>query len=266
MNSFVEKVINYKLPQSYLDYISGKGREDCECFEFVYYDEFFGRERFSGGEILTLPAPNDDDLLDTFILQPDLFLEGFLAFAKTNESGYICFDYRQEWKTKDPAIVYRSAKEIVSLGKNFEEFLASCQDVHFEWVEKTEIDGIEFVEKIAEISIPYSYGDFIKICDPSVPIKVRLQNLEAIFLSLKQCQYTNLLDVFLSQPEFFPQNLIAFADTGGGDFICFDYRQDQLSNNPPVVLWQHEADEGEVVSFVAHNFEEFLSILKEPTD
>lgn len=76
----------------------------------------------------------------------------------------------------------------------------------------------------------------------------------------------NLIDNYLKPPEFFPKNLLAFGENGGGNMVCFDYRADLNTNNPPIVYWNHEAEVGKDVSFIAKDFEEFLSMLKEPED
>lgn len=72
----------------------------------------------------------------------------------------------------------------------------------------------------------------------------------------------SLLSTFNSPPEFFPEGLVAFSEDGGGNYICFDYRQGKKNSDPSVVFWNHEAEIGKDVSFVAINFEVFLSMLK----
>ena len=85
------------------------------------------------------------------------------------------------------------------------------------------------------------------------------------FLGFEDEEY-NIIDSYLSPPEFFPSGLIAFAENGGGDLVCFDYREDKNRSDPPIVYWNHEADVGKDVSFVAKNFDEFIGMLKEPED
>lgn len=63
-------------------------------------------------------------------------------------------------------------------------------------------------------------------------------------------------------PEFFPQGLLIFTDPGGGGIICFDYRNNPQSNNPPVVFWRFGAEPDTDISFIAKDFDEFLSILR----
>jgi len=57
------------------------------------------------------------------------------------------------------------------------------------------------------------------------------------------------------------RGIIPFGITGFGDYICFDYRADPKTDNPPVVYWAHEFNEGEDVIPLAPNFEEFLDML-----
>jgi SMI1-KNR4 cell-wall len=54
--------------------------------------------------------------------------------------------------------------------------------------------------------------------------------------------------------------LVPFASVFAGDFLCFDYED---NDEPKIVLWNHDlSDEGEPVTEpVADSFEEFLSML-----
>ncbi|MDR0695641.1 MAG: SMI1/KNR4 family protein [Holosporales bacterium] len=64
--------------------------------------------------------------------------------------------------------------------------------------------------------------------------------------------------------EYFDEDIVPFGETGGGDLICFDYRN-HAGNNPPIILWLHDVEE-ERISFIANNFEEFINMLHEPED
>jgi hypothetical protein len=67
--------------------------------------------------------------------------------------------------------------------------------------------------------------------------------------------------------KYFDSRLIPFGETGGGDFICFDYRNDQKTDNPPITYWCHDAQEPNGrTSFIANSFEEFINMLHEPED
>lgn len=84
-------------------------------------------------------------------------------------------------------------------------------------------------------------------------------------LSLNE-NYENFMYLYYNPPEFFPKKLLAFGGDAGGNQICFDYRKNPKTNNPPIVYWDHEASEGRDVSFLANNFSEFLLMLKESDD
>jgi hypothetical protein len=61
-------------------------------------------------------------------------------------------------------------------------------------------------------------------------------------------------------PEFFPKRLIPFAPDGGGNYVCFDYRD--CKENPPIVFWHHEIEENEGIFPLANSFDEFTNNLK----
>lgn len=95
------------------------------------------------------------------------------------------------------------------------------------------------------------------------------QNTVGFIYGVNRSEYNfgyDLIYQYKNPPEFFPANLVAFAETGNGDRVCFDYRLNPKTDNPPVVYWNHDADIGQDVSFVANNFEEFIQMLKEPED
>lgn len=124
------------------------------------------------------------------------------------------------------------------------------------------------------VNLPELYIGLMKNCDAGAPIKTdfeyydishgcKISSALGCFLGFSDNEY-NILDMFQNPPEFFPEGLIAFAETGNGDYICFDYREGKDNPDPLVVYWSHEADVGKDISFIAKNFEEFLSMLKEP--
>jgi hypothetical protein len=134
-----------------------------------------------------------------------------------------------------------------------------------------------FLEKIIGILFPLLYIDLIKNNDGGTPIQCcfqyydeysckKLEGAIGCFSHLNDSDHLTLLDNYNDPPEFFPKGLIAFAENGGGDFICFDYRQGKDNPDPPIVYWRHGADEGKDVSFIAKNFEEFINMLYEPED
>lgn len=132
---------------------------------------------------------------------------------------------------------------------------------------------LELIEKKIDISFPKVFIDLIQNYDGGVPDKdifsyfdIReskfCMNCIGSFLCINSNQYGDLLSTYLDPPEFFPEGLVAFAEDGGGNLICFDYREGKDNQNPPIVYWNHEADIGQDVSFVAKDFETFIGMLK----
>ena len=81
-----------------------------------------------------------------------------------------------------------------------------------------------------------------------------------------ECDSDNLLHHYYDPPEFFPKDLVSFSEIANGDRLCFDYRDNPKTDDPPIVYWNHESAIDESVSFVSKNFDEFIKRLKEPED
>jgi hypothetical protein len=63
--------------------------------------------------------------------------------------------------------------------------------------------------------------------------------------------------------DHFTPGLIAFAEDGGGNYLCFDYRGGKDNPDPPIVLWHHEFHSGgEEPFFVAKNFDALVDLLR----
>jgi hypothetical protein len=69
-----------------------------------------------------------------------------------------------------------------------------------------------------------------------------------------------IIDRIESPPEFFPEGLIPFATDGGGNYVCFDYRN--TKENPPIVFWHHEIEKNDGIFFLNDSFEDFINNLK----
>ena len=134
---------------------------------------------------------------------------------------------------------------------------------------------IEIVaENIGVKVFPLGFIDCIKQCDEGVPEKtvfrfVNPQNglteIDEIgsFLSFLPRRKTNILKTIFTIPFFKEKNLVPFAETGGGDYICFDYSVSGFEDNdPPIVFWLHENDNGKEISDLGVNFNTFMAKLE----
>jgi len=140
---------------------------------------------------------------------------------------------------------------------------------------------IEFVEKNLGVKFPLKYIECVKQADcctikddcfwitnlysekdPKTMIQCNLGE----FTSFDPNQY-NILKRMFYLPDFFPKGLLPISDDGGGNLVCFDYRESGWHDpNPPMVCWMHEWEEDKSIVFVANNFEELLLKLEPNCD
>lgn len=76
-------------------------------------------------------------------------------------------------------------------------------------------------------------------------------------LSIHPADKGNVLDVFNWIRDRLPGEVIPFANTPSGDYVCFDYRGSAIQ----VVFWDHERasqDPEAALSFVAPTFTDLL--------
>ena len=79
------------------------------------------------------------------------------------------------------------------------------------------------------------------------------------------------VQLHVSHPDYYGlPGIVAFASTGEGDMVCFDYRDNLKSCEPRIILMIHDEyitheDESVtmVIEFIANSFDEFLNILYE---
>ena len=108
----------------------------------------------------------------------------------------------------------------------------------------------------------YSFGKLLSFREP-MPREVRRRVLAEPDAWQDVTGYPWLsIEAFLNDlPPGMDAGLVPFSENGGGDFLCFDYRQNRGDHDPPVVIWLHEfLDDGPVVR-LADTFESFLTKL-----
>lgn len=138
---------------------------------------------------------------------------------------------------------------------------------------------INMVENTIGFTFPISYKEIVSKYDKLklesylfkfIDIYNREEERDLNFLSRKKDNIENIFDEqHISNPEYYGiPNIVAFGICANGDYICFDYRDDILSNNPKIILLYHddfvENDDGSssmVVNFIANNFDEFIKSL-----
>lgn len=114
--------------------------------------------------------------------------------------------------------------------------------------ESVETDGMGFLYSFREPMDRYLKGIYRN--DPDLWRDMDIQPWWTI-------EDVNLLE----RAEHFTSGLIAFADNGCGDHICFDYRSNKSDPNSPIVIWLHEFYP-DSVGQISRNFAEFASSLR----
>lgn len=140
---------------------------------------------------------------------------------------------------------------------------------------------VRHLERKLQIKLPRLYVTFItahngacilsRIFDYNDPNRCRessdsvaFTNAETIADKVKSLQSAEEPDWDVKYR--FEDGLIPFGDNGGGDMICFDYRTNRTTDDPPIVIWNHDMGLEHRVVFIANNFEEFVNMLHEPED
>jgi hypothetical protein len=140
------------------------------------------------------------------------------------------------------------------------------------------VEVMRELEKTQNVILPKAYVDFIskhngvrlevnsfEYYDPNIGNKnsdsIAFNPAEKIQKSIDLLQYDEEPDLDIKYR--FEDGLIPFGDNGGGDLICFDYRKDRTTDNPPIVIWNHDMGFEHRVIFIANNFEEFINMLHE---
>ena len=121
---------------------------------------------------------------------------------------------------------------------------------------------IKFSKKYVELMIEHNGGRVKKnIFEYFDKYENKIFEGNIYLLPLNRPDFS-LLETYSDPPEFFPEGLVPFADDGGGNLTCFDYRK--TKENPSIVFWVHDDPEGEDVHFVANNFDDFVAMLRKP--
>ena len=147
---------------------------------------------------------------------------------------------------------------------------------HIKWdtcLNQASDDSISAAQEIIPYRIPNLYFDLMRNCDAGVPLETEFEYYDVshkcilpqslgCYLGLEDEEY-NIVELYQNPPEFFPKGLLAFAETGCGNFLCFDFREDPECKQPNIVFWRSGAMEGRDISFIASHMDAFLEMLAE---
>jgi cell wall assembly regulator SMI1 len=133
--------------------------------------------------------------------------------------------------------------------------------------------AIKQVEQSIGVRFPSDFLEVMRVCQGGTPIErmrfdyqhPRIGSVGSglgILLNFIPGDSSNILEVMkdLSYDAQLPEKVIPFADDGGGDMMCLDYRDDP--GYPKVVYWAHEESKDESIFPLARSFTEFLDMLE----
>lgn len=135
---------------------------------------------------------------------------------------------------------------------------------------------VKSIENSLGVEFPRDFIDYAKKYHGGMPNKTDFDYFDPVKGAKAVSGLGQLLSFDLSRPmnivknyqtladDNFPKGIIPFANTAGGDQICFDYRQNPAT--PSVVLWKHERHVEESIVPLATTFTDFLKMLYEPED
>ncbi len=133
-------------------------------------------------------------------------------------------------------------------------------------------EAIRNVEQHIGITFPQEYHEFLAANGGGAPIETDFTIDEprgsfnasvGVFLTAGDDSYGILPTLALVKPRGIT-DLVPIAESGGGDFVCLDYR-----NGPvPVIAYWHHGRYGldEEVVVLTGSFAKFLELLREPSD
>lgn len=108
----------------------------------------------------------------------------------------------------------------------------------------------------------YGFGRLLSFREP-MPREIRQRMLTEpdAWREVTDNPWSSIEEYAEGLPPGMDKGLIPFAENGGGDFLCFDYRENPRGPNPPIVIWLLEFTDYDPVVRLANNFDAFLSIL-----
>ena len=133
---------------------------------------------------------------------------------------------------------------------------------------------VRSLQQILQVQLPKEYAEFLRTSSGGAPMqtdfyfvdgarKTTITGAVGIFLSADPSSEDPLIEHWRVLVERGVGGLVPIASTGGGDYICLDYRPGVTAGS--VAFWNHGRQGicGEV-SAVADSFQAFLAALWEP--
>ncbi len=147
---------------------------------------------------------------------------------------------------------------------NFDEILWEDFDsIEKEKILKVEqILGVKFPDEYKNCVTKYHGGNpvenkFSFICKNNRKI---VSCLGVLLRFDEKYEGDNIINTINNISGQIPEKIIPFADDGGGDLICFDFKN-KNGDLPKIVYWHHERNLEESITPVCDSFSDFIEML-----
>ncbi len=130
--------------------------------------------------------------------------------------------------------------------------------------------AIDELEADFRVNLPISYKDIVTVHHGDGPLQsdfvvhartgIQKRGLGR-FLEIERWQDSNVYE----HAEYMINDVVPFAEDGGGNLICFDYRGKRRREDPSIAFWDHELGADDLLP-VADSFEAFIDLLFVPQD
>ena len=269
----MEKKIKVKLPKDYLDFVR---KYNFARFRDIYFKDNLGNERsleyiYSiDSEIGNSISGNGEYVNKALGYDYNRYLP-ILSTENINEKyrANISYDIENGFKLY---IVKSREKNVEYIGETFTEILSKLYVKKAKPIYPLEIGRILELEKKIKIKFPEKFVQIIeKYNGENINGKELYKTKSGKergfggFLNFNEgAEYDEFLKTFNDlvkhhKPSFPKKGVYPFSRTGGGDYLCLDYRQNK--ENPKVVYFTHDTFYGEEYETIAESFDEWFESL-----
>lgn len=126
---FVEKNLQLKFPESFLNCIRQTDSGEPECLLFKYLEPTTKKIRTDSASFISFLPENPYNILRSNLMLPEFFPKKLIVIMENGGGDYICFDYSIDgFHDKDPPVVLwlhenPEGEDVVDLAINFQSFL-----------------------------------------------------------------------------------------------------------------------------------------------
>ena len=272
--SETEEKIEWKLPEDYINFIK---KYNYAVFDNVYFIDF----KLKVESLLNINSGIVNSTYKSgFEVNEVLNNEDYrmipIIIVESKESDYesrICYD-KKDSKLYLVSYNFESLNDahVEYIADTFTEFLTILYEKPFELKFPLETGELENLEKQLRIEFPVVFKDLLHLYNGEgiegkelYKTKTGEERAFSRFLKFnKNPKYEGFLEEFndlvkFYKPSFPKKGVYPFSRTGGGDYLCLDYRQNK--ENPKVVYFTHDTFYGEEYETIAESFDEWFESL-----